>query len=393
MPSGGNPGAAVTEVEAGWTAPSEAGSLPPVSVAAHLRTVAHRLRETLAPPEAPPSEPWSTTVVDPRIGPVRLTGRLTAGGEGCPRPDPAPARSGSGGESPTEPAPRDEGRPTPLVLLVHGLGGSAESFSLRRAARAAADRGWASLRLNLRGAGLEGEDFYHAGLASDLHAALASPELAAHHPLFAVGFSLGGNLVLRMAAEPADPRLAAVAAVSPPLDLAACADAFDRPGRALYRAYLLSGLKRSYAAVAARRAVPLPPAAARRIRHIREWDDRLVAPRHGFADAADYYRRASAGPLLGRLRVPALVVAADDDPLVPADTLRPLLAGPPPGLEVRWLSGVGHLGFTTEVDLDLAPANAGAGAAGLPASAPAAAADGFEAQLLDWLAARGGAGV
>ncbi len=366
-----------------------------MSVAAHLRTVVHRLRETLAPPEAPPSVRWTTTIEDPRIGPVRLTGRLTTPPppKSALKPDArAPGARGlrpcSG--RPPHPTPRGRREPlepsAPLVLLVHGLGGSAESFYLRRAAQAALDRGWASLRFNLRGADMEGEDFYHAGLSGDLHAALASPEVAGYGPLYAVGFSLGGNPVLRMAAETADPRLAAVAAVSPPLDLGACAEAFDRPGRALYRSYLLSGLKQMYAAVAARRPVPLPVAEARRIRHIQEWDDRLVAPRHGFADARDYYRRMSAGPLLGRLRVPALVVAADDDPLVPPEVLRPSLAAAPPHLETRWISGVGHLGFSERVDLGVAsPAESdGSGSDG----ADGRGLGGLEAQVLDWLALR-----
>ncbi len=369
-----------------------------MSVAAHLRTVVHRLRETLAPPEAPPSVRWTTTVEDPRIGPVRLTGRLTCPPSSAPDVYPTVARGEPGAEGdlstaegrahqePERPAPRP-GTPVPLVLLVHGLGGSAESFYLRRAAQAALDRGWASLRFNLRGADMEGEDFYHAGLSGDLHAALASPEVAGYRPVYAVGFSLGGNPVLRMAAEGADPRLAAVAAVSPPLDLGACAEAFDRPGRALYRSYLLSGLKQMYAAVAARRPVPLPVPEVRRIRRIQEWDDRLVAPRHGFADARDYYRRMSAGPLLGRLRVPALVVAAEDDPLVPPEVLRPSLAAAPPHLETRWISGVGHLGFSERVDLGVARAVDANGKRG-DSDAKGGGLGGLEAQVLDWLALR-----
>lgn len=286
-------------------------------LAGHLRTVVPRLLDSLSPVAEPPSRPWSLEVEDPRIGPVRLSGLWSA--------------------------PRGGGRGA--VLVVHGLGGCAESPYARRAAAAALDAGLGCLRLNLRGADRRGEDYYHAGLDSDLAAALASPELAAHERLWALGFSLGGHLVLRLASGPPVPRLAAVAAISAPLDLSLGADAIDRPGVGLYRGYLLASLKRIYAAVAARRPVPLPLALARRIRRLREWDERVVAPRHGFLGAEDYYRRASVAPRLGELTVPALLVAAEDDPMVPAAALRPALAAAPARLNVRWLAAGGHLGM------------------------------------------------
>lgn len=299
-----------------------------MSLGGHVRTVVPRLRDALAPVAEPPSRPWSLVVEDPRIGPVRLTGRLS------------------------DPEDNVGGAPRPLVLLIHGIGGSVDSPYLRRAAAAALAAGWAALRLNLRGADRAGEDYYHAGLSSDLHAALASPELAAFAPLYALGFSLGGHLVLRMATEPTEPRLAAVAAVAAPLDLALCAEAFDRPGRALYRAYVLAALRTQYAAVAARRAVPLPPEEARRVRYIQEWDEKVVAPRHGFAGAQDYYRRVSVGPRLGDLHLPALLASALDDPMVPPAAVEPALAAAPPALEVQWLAAGGHLGFGLSAIVD-----------------------------------------
>jgi len=96
--------------------------------------------------------------------------------------------------------------------------------------------------------------------------------------------------------------------------------------------------------------VPLPAEQARRIRYIQEWDERVVAPRHGFAGAADYYRRASVASRLASLHLPALLVAAEDDPMVPAAALAPALADPPPSLEVRWLAAAGHLGFGPDLD-------------------------------------------
>ncbi|HYH45236.1 MAG TPA: hypothetical protein VEG34_06075, partial [Thermoanaerobaculia bacterium] len=105
----------------------------------------------------------------------------------------------------------------------------------------------------------------------------------------------------------------------------------------------------------ARRPVPLMPlsaAEAAGLRTLREWDDRVVAPRHGFAGAADYYQRASVGPRLGELRLPALVLAAQGDPMIPAATLRPILDRPHPGLAVRWLDRGGHVAFPRRVALE-----------------------------------------
>jgi predicted alpha/beta-fold hydrolase len=289
----------------------------------HFWTVAPYLRHRCAPVRAPVARPWSTTVPDPSHGPVRLSGWLAA---------PEDARA--------------------LLVVVHGLGGSAESHYVLPAACAAAEAGLACLRLNLRGADGSGEDFYHAGLAEDLRAALADAALARFDAIAFLGFSEGGHVVLRYAAEGTDPRVRAVAAICPPLDLDRAAAAIDRPERALYRRHVLGGLARAYAPVAARRPVPCEPAAARRIRTIREWDRRIVAPRHGFASAEDYYARASVAPLLGRIAAPALLIAAEHDPMVPAGTLRPALAGAGANLEVRWLARGGHVGFPAALALE-----------------------------------------
>jgi predicted alpha/beta-fold hydrolase len=144
-----------------------------------------------------------------------------------------------------------------------------------------------------------------------------------------------------------------VAAVCAPLDLALSQQEIDAPAVWVYRRYLLSNLNGIYAAVAARRPVPLPVEEAARIRTLREWDDRIVAPRHGFADAADYYVRASVAPRLPDLRVPALLLNSESDPMVPARSVRAALAGRDSRLEVRWLSRGGHVAFPGELDAGL----------------------------------------
>ena len=115
--------------------------------------------------------------------------------------------------------------------------------------------------------------------------------------------------------------------------------------------HLLNGVKEVYRRVAARRPVPAPIDQVMAIRSIRVWDERVVAPRFGFAGASDYYVRAGVAPLLPELVVPSLFIASENDPMIPQRTLRPLLAPASKALEVRWLQRGGHVGFPGEYRL------------------------------------------
>lgn len=302
-----------------------------MSFAAHVRTVWPVVRRLGGVPAAPTSEPWSVEVPDPDLGSVRLSGRL--------RVRPGSRRRGADGSGAT------------LLLLVHGLGGSAESSYMLRTARVADELGLSTLRLNLRGADGRGEDFYHAGLCGDLDGVLASEALADFERILLFGFSLGGHIGLRFATEVTDPRLCAVAAASSPLDLDRSVAGIDRPAGWVYRRYVLAGLCRMYAEVAARRQLPVSVAKVRRIRSLREWDRQTIVPRFGFANAGDYYRRAGVGSRLDRLRVPALLVVAEDDPMVPREAVAQGLTGSEERLSLRWVRRGGHLAFAADLDL------------------------------------------
>lgn len=288
----------------------------------------------------PTSVPWTTGLRDPVRGAVRLTGRLHR-------------EPGAGA----------------LVVLVHGLGGSSESPYVLAASRALAARGLAHLRLNLRGADRSGDDYYHAGLIEDLEAALASPEVRAHGRVFVWGFSLGGHVTLRLAALRPEAGLAGVVAVCPPLDLEAGAAAIDDWRRRPLLRYMLAGLVDIYARVAARHGGPVSIGRARAIRSIRTWDDEVIAPRFGFAGASDYYARVGVGARLGGMRVPALVVSGEHDPVIPLETVLPSLRGAAACVEARVVTG-GHVGFPAALDL------------GQPGRL------GLSAQVASWIAAR-----
>jgi predicted alpha/beta-fold hydrolase len=141
--------------------------------------------------------------------------------------------------------------------------------------------------------------------------------------------------------------------VCPPVDLARGARAIDEPHRVLYRRKLLYNLKEVYRDVVAReRQVPIALDDALRIDRIWTWDDRVVAPRFGFASAADYYERVSVGPLLDSTRIPTLVVQAIRDPMILAHTVRPHLERSPRVTTV-WVDRGGHIGFPRDLDLGI----------------------------------------
>lgn len=299
---------------------------PAAGLRGHAWTVLPRLGALLRPGGAPAALEWAVSVDDERWGAVRLSGALSA---------------------------RDGERR--LAVLVHGLGGGPGSYYVGAAARAFAARGTATLAVALRGADHRGEDVYHAGLGSDLGAVLASPDLRRFEELHLVGFSVGGHLALRWAAAPTDPRVRTVTAVCAPLHLGAAQERADSPRAALYRHYVLGGLKAGYAMVARRRALPTPLRAVRRCRTFREWDELVVVPRFGFRSADHYYESQSVAPQLAHLRVPALLVHADRDPIVPLSVVAPFVPAERPDLCVRRTARGGHLGFPRDLDLGFGP--------------------------------------
>ena len=238
----------------------------------------------------------------------------------------------------------------PALVIVHGLGGCDAAGYAVATGRLALARGWHVARMNMRGAG-DAEALcprlYNAGLDGDLLAVLAA--LAPHTDTLAVvGFSLGANLALLALARGGDrvpAALVGVAAVSPPLDLAACADALARPSNRLYQSYFVRNLKAAYRRRQRRRPDLYEAGRERGLRTIREYDEVITAPYGGYASAEDYYRLSSAGPRLESLTRPALVLAALDDPMVPGDSVArwPL---PASGLVQREMTFTGgHVGF------------------------------------------------
>jgi predicted alpha/beta-fold hydrolase len=214
----------------------------------------------------------------------------------------------------------------PTLVLLHGLEGSSESAYMFGTAEKAFVSGFNVIRLNQRNCGGTEKltpTLYHSGLSGDIASVLLElikddglPEI------FAAGFSMGGNLVLKMAGEFGDaaPReLRAIVAIAPALDLAACADALTQPQNFLYNRHFVRSLKKHmrYKSSLYPDLFPLEFSAFRRIRTVRDFDDVVTARFCGFQDAADYYKRSSASNLLSAIRCPTLILTAQDDPFVP----------------------------------------------------------------------------
>lgn len=218
-------------------------------------------------------------------------------------------------------------REHPTIVLLHGLEGSSQSDYMLGTAEKAWVAGFNVVRLNQRNCGGTErltESLYHSGLSCDIRAVIL--ELIGRDRLpeiFAAGFSMGGNLVLKMAGEFADaaPReVSGFVAVAPSFDLAACAAEIELPKNFLYERHFVTRLKRRMRYKAGlfpeRYANGLNGDLAR-VSSVREFDDRITARFCGFRDAADYYAQSSAMRVVGAIRKPTLIVTAEDDPVVP----------------------------------------------------------------------------
>jgi len=236
------------------------------------------------------------------------------------------------------------GAPAGEIVMVHGLEGSGEAGYMHGLAVAALAAGFAAHRFHMRTCGgteRYADTLYHAGLTSDLAAILRTFRDEGRAPAFLVGFSLGGNVVLKLAGEwgrEAQSLIGGVCAVSTPLDLAACARRINDTENFLYQQRFVRRMRARL--IATGRYTPADFAG---LRSVMEIDDRITAPSFGFGRAANYYRTQSAIGFLDRIRVPTLLVQAKDDPLVPFAIFEKLPANP--FIELLAMPHGGHLGF------------------------------------------------
>ena len=240
------------------------------------------------------------------------------------------------------------------VVLVHGLGGSADAPYILGAARLAYRAGANVVRLNQRNCGGT-EDLtptlYHSGMSYDLTAVVR--ELIERDVLpriMVAGFSMGGNLALKMAGEmggEAPEALRGVCAVSPSLDLKETVRNLGRSSNRPYQWNFVRGLRRLVERKKELYPTRFDTRGLARLRTVRDFDELYTAPHGGFASADDYYARSSALPFVSRIRVPTLIMHARDDPLVPCGPLlRPGVADNPHVVKATPPHG-GHVAFVS----------------------------------------------
>jgi predicted alpha/beta-fold hydrolase len=255
-----------------------------------------------------------------------------------------------------DPPPRpSRSAPSPHLLLLHGLEGGVHSHYAKAVFREAAARGWAADLLLFRSCGSRPNRLprsYHSGETSD--PAFVIERLVREHPetpLGLIGVSLGGNVLCKLLGERGDALPAPVAgavAMSVPFDLARASRHIGRGIGAVYERMFLRSLIPKALDKIARHPELAPFATVAQARTLWEFDDRFTAPVHGFADAADYYARASSIRFVHAIRRPTLLLSAIDDPFLPPtvlDDVRRAL-GDNPAVETEFPARGGHVGFT-----------------------------------------------
>ena len=246
-------------------------------------------------------------------------------------------------------------RSRPAILALHGLEGSSSAHYMRGVADKALRAGFNAVLLNQRNCGGTehlGPGLYHSGLIDD--AAFVIRELAATdgiEQVVAAGYSLGGNLVLRLAGTESPrtlPQLEGVCAISPVMELESCVRALERRSNFAYQWNFVRNLKNRMRRKQACFPGRFDLARLDAIRSVREFDAAYTAPFFGFTSAEDYYHRAAALRVIDRIEIPALIITAADDPFVPVESFRHPSVAANRHVTVVITEYGGHCGFLAE---------------------------------------------
>jgi uncharacterized protein len=247
----------------------------------------------------------------------------------------------------------DPGPEAPIVLVLHGLEGSSRRGYVTNVCAELASRGIMPVAMNFRGCSGEPnrlDSYYHSGATSDPRHVLEL--LRQRYPdrkIGSMGFSLGGNILLKLMGERSDGGrglLDAAVAMSVPYDLSAgCGLLEQSPMGRAYSAYFLYSLKNKVRIKERRLAVRIDVEAVYRAASLRRFDDLVTAPLHGFDDAEHYYRDSSSNRYLSGIGVPTLLLHAVDDPFLPPTAIPRREAERNPRLELLLQPRGGHVGF------------------------------------------------
>lgn len=246
------------------------------------------------------------------------------------------------------PSDRHEGD----LILVHGLEGSSQAGYARSLAQAALEAGYAVHRFNMRSCGgtesVCGKALYHSGQTADVLAVARRLVAEGAGPLYLVGFSLGGNVVLKLGGElgqSACGLIAGIVAVSTPIDLAACVRELDKRQNIIYAKRFIQRLKERIRVKERITPGSFSLADLEQVHTVYQFDDVFTARSFGFGTAANYYATQSSNQYLESIRVPCLLIHAKDDPLIPWSVYQHPAFERNPWLRLLAVDHGGHLGF------------------------------------------------
>jgi len=245
---------------------------------------------------------------------------------------------------------RSTDRPNrPVVLVLHGLEGSLESHYTGGILQALSAAGYRAVLMYFRGCSGTPNRLprsYHSGDTGDLETVIR--HIGRRHPsipIAVIGYSLGGNALLKWLGEQGEHPVVKVAvAISVPFELNRAAIRLTRGLSRIYQRYLLKKLRRSVTAKADIHPPPVPLEQLPALDSFRKFDAAITAPLHGFAGVDDYYTRSSSRQFLHRIRIPTLIIHAQDDPFVPADAI-PVATDLAPSVTLELSRRGGHVGF------------------------------------------------
>lgn len=243
----------------------------------------------------------------------------------------------------------------PTLIALHGLESSTQAHYMKGLADKAYGLGFNVVLLNQRNCGGTehlSKGLYHSGLSADPAAVIQELiDLDGLQSLNVVGYSLGGNIALKLAGDyalKAPPEVRAVCAVSPTMNLACCVEALEQPKNIIYQWRFVRNLKRRMR----RKAKALPRQynlhSLSSVRSVRDFDEAFTAPHNGFRDADDYYYQASSLRSVNKIKLPTLIISSDDDPFVPSYQFHDSSIIENPFITVTITRGGGHCGFFTD---------------------------------------------
>ncbi len=244
------------------------------------------------------------------------------------------------------------GQTRKLAIISHGLEGHSLKKYVLGMARMVTEQGYDAVCWNQRSCGGEVNKLarsYHSGETNDIHSVITHClKNGSYDEVVLIGFSMGGNQILKYLGEAPDrvpPQVSAAATFSVPCDLSATELVIARPSRRIYLEYFMTGLRKKVQAKGEIFPNQVDPKQLKGIRSLRDFDDRYTAPLNGFADAADYYRQSSSKQFLTSVAVPTLLVNAQDDPFLPNKCYPVDEAKANPNLMLEMPKHGGHVGF------------------------------------------------